>query len=393
MQINHINIKGYRPFRDFAAKLGSLEVIVGANGSGKSSVFEFLRFLRDGANQEIPPEIVAGAVGQQVFHVPGPERFQWELELDIGWTDNGSPAPVLYSGELLGPVGRTQVTREKLESKAPLAGHGDRFVFMNIVGRSGDVKDPDAGGQRKQKIEVPRINQLGLSTISNPRLTTLYSFREYVRSWRFYSAFNIANDKIRRSVPLEQHPVLGEDAGNLSSVLHYMMTEHTAAFDELQLHLRGAIPGFKRLNVKARGGPGEVIAFWSEAGVDKDLSLADLSDGSLRLLCWMTLCLLPTPPALLCIDEPDQGVHPRTLPVLAGLFMRAAERTQVLLATHASYFLLQFQLQDIAIMRKREGSAEFVKPSDSSVLKDNLADFGTDEIEAMHRSDELELLA
>jgi predicted ATPase len=171
------------------------------------------------------------------------------------------------------------------------------------------------------------------------------------------------------------------------------MTEHRQAFDELQRHLRGVVPGFQSLNVKARGGPGEVIAFWSERGVDSELSLADLSDGSLRLLCWITLCIMPTPPTLLCIDEPDQGVHPRTLPVLAGLFKKASDRTQILLATHASYFLSQFELADLAVIRKSDGSSEFVKPVDSQTLIDILADFGTAELEALHRSDELELLA
>jgi predicted ATPase len=229
--------------------------------------------------------------------------------------------------------------------------------------------------------------------MTNPAMATLYNLREYIRGWRFYSAFNVANDKIRKSVPIEQEPVLHEDAGNLSSVLHYVMTEHSLLFDELQQHLRSAIPGFKGLTVKARGGPGEVIAFWQEEGVDSDLSLADLSDGILRLICWVVLCVQPNPPSLICIDEPDQGVHPRTLPILAGLFEKACERTQILLATHASYFLMQFDLSRIAIFRKENGEAKFIKPQDSKTLRENLADFGPEEIELMHRSDELERLA
>jgi len=187
--------------------------------------------------------------------------------------------------------------------------------------------------------------------------------------------------------------VLHEDAGNLSSVLHYFMTEKREAFDELMIHLRTAVPGFRGLNVKARGGPGEVIAFWREDGVDAELSLADLSDGILRLICWMTLCVQPNPPTLICIDEPDQGVHPRTLPILAGLFEKASSRTQLLLATHASYFIAQFQIELLAVMRKESGEAKFIKPKNSRVLMQNLEDFGTEELEIMHRSDELERLA
>jgi predicted ATPase len=170
------------------------------------------------------------------------------------------------------------------------------------------------------------------------------------------------------------------------------MTEHPQAFQELQHHLGLVVPGFVRLTVKARGAPGEVIAFWSEGGVDSELSLADLSDGILRLICWITLCVQPNPPFLICIDEPDQGVHPRTLPIFASLFARASERTQLLLSTHASYFLVPFDLASIAVLRKEDGEAKFVKPQHSRILVDMLDEFGPYEIEALHRGDELEQL-
>ena len=123
------------------------------------------------------------------------------------------------------------------------------------------------------------------------------------------------------------------------------------------------------------------------------LSLADLSDGILRFLCWAVLCLQPNPPSLICIDEPDVGLHPRTLPILAGLFKKACERTQILLATHSSYFLAQFDISRIAVMRKENGEAKFLKPANSKVLVENLKDFGQEEIELMHQNDELELHA
>jgi predicted ATPase len=219
-----------------------------------------------------------------------------------------------------------------------------------------------------------------------PRLT------EVTIQGYFYSSFNIANEKIRKSVPIEQDPILREDGGNLSSVLHYFLTEYPSLFDELQHHLHFVVPGFKGLTVKARGGPGEVITFWQEGGVDHDLSLADLSDGILRLICWICLCLHPHPPTLICIDEPDQGVHPRTLPLLAGLFEKASERTQIILATHSSYFLTQFDIAKIAVLRKENGEAKFIKPGQSQVLREMLEDFGVEEIEQLHRSDELERL-
>ncbi|MBD2134089.1 AAA family ATPase [Sphaerospermopsis sp. FACHB-1094] len=388
MRLKSINIQGYRPFRNFAAPLEPLEIIVGANGAGKSSLFEFLKFLRDSLFQDIPPEIVPGSIGQQIFHIPGPEKFQWDIEIDTGL-----PIGIRYLGELIGPVGRTQVSYERVESSQPFSDkYSNPYIYMDIQGNKGVVQNPDTKKFTQQEIALKRPNQLALSAMTNPSLETLYNLRDYIREWRFYSSFNIANDKIRKSVPIEQQPILHEDAGNLSSVLFSLMTEHITAFDELQQHLRSVIPGFKGLKVKARGGPGEVIAFWQESGVDQELSLADLSDGILRLICWICLCVQPNPPSLICIDEPDQGVHPRTLPVLAGLFEKASERTQILLATHSSYFLTQFDISQIAVLRKENGAAKFIKPGNSPILIDMLDDFGSDEIEQLHRSDELERL-
>lgn len=387
--LRSVRIRGFRPFRDFTSNFQALEVIVGANGSGKSSLFEFLKFLRDSIHQEIPPEIVAGSIGQQIFHLPGPERIWWSADIDMG-----QAVPLLYQGELMGPVGRTHVSFERVRLAKPSSPRfPNPYVFMDVKERQGVIREPESRKLRKQEISLNRPNQLALGTVTNPALTTLYLLREYIRGWRFYSSFNIANQKIRKSVPIEQQPVLHEDAGNLSSVLHYLMTEHQTAFDELKHHLQSAVPGFSSLTVKARGGPGEVIAFWKEQGVETELSLADLSDGILRLMCWIVLCIQPNPPPLFCIDEPDQGVHPRTLPILAGLFEKAAHRTQILLATHASYFLMQFDLSRIAVMKKVDGQSVYIKPTDSKILRDNLGEFGVEEIELMHRTDELERLA
>ena len=376
-----LKIKGYRPFRDFTATLGSLEVLVGANGAGKSALFEFLKFLRDSTYHDSPPEIIHGSIGQAIFHQPGGDRLWWSVRLDLN-----RPHPLQYQGEILGPIGKTQVIFERVltvppEGKSPL-------VFLDMKGQSGIIRN-EQGQHEEYSLELRRKNQLALSTATNPNLPTLYLLRETLLGWRFYSSFRINHDKIRKPVPIEENPTLDEDAGNLSAVLFYLSSEHPHAFEELHLYLRAMIPHFQRLTLKARG-RGEVIAFWQERGVQAELSLADVSDGILRLLCWSVLALTPTPPSLICIDEPDQGVHPRTLPILAGMFQRASERTQILIATHASYFVKQFDLSTIAVMRKEEGQAVFRKPADSDVLKALLEDFGTEDLEYWHQSDQLE---
>lgn len=393
LRLKSIAIDGYKPFKDFQAEVGPLEVLIGANGSGKSSLFEFLRFIRDGVNQPIPPEIITGWVGQRIFHQSGPERFSWVLEFE-------SRLPGIkqfeYTGELLGPVGLVNIARERV---GLITSSIDNKNLLEMRGGNGVQREPGEGSIELPEDQWKKIsvsagpNQLALSQMTRPSDMLLRKLREYMLGWRFYGTFKLATDKIRRTVLVTQAPLLDEDCSNLSSVLHYLMTEHQDVFEELQYHLKSVIPGFNRLVVKARGGPGEVIALWQERGVESELSLADLSDGILRLLCWTVLCLQPNPPALICIDEPDQGLHPRVMPLLAGLFERASARAQIFLTTHSSYFLLQFELSRLAVLRKENGAAKFFKPANSATLVQNLQDFGPAELELMHRSDELELLA
>jgi predicted ATPase len=194
-RITSLKIQGYRPFGDYLASFGPLEIIVGANASGKSSLFEFLKFLRDSLLQDIPPEIVAGSIGQQIFHRPGPERFWWSVEIDLH-----EKQPLRYQAEVIGPIGRAHVSFERVQTKAPFPTHNRPYLFMNVKERQGLLRNP-VGNLMEQRIELRRPTQLALGTVTNPQFAVLYNLREYISRWRFYSSFNIANQDIRKSVP------------------------------------------------------------------------------------------------------------------------------------------------------------------------------------------------
>lgn len=339
-------------------------------------------FLRDAMRQEIPPQLIKGAAGQQVFHTEADDRFGWNIEFDQN---------IQYVGEILGPIGSIRVISERIET-TKLNDLPATIMDGNSNEGRGIIASKDNGQIVEKFFPIPKTNQLALQLLPTTSFDMVRTLRDSILSWRIYHSFDINTKKIRRAIPVEQDAFLEEDAGNLSAVLHYLLTEHRPIFNELESLLRSVIPDFEYLTVKARGGPGEVIAFWRERGLAQDLSLADLSDGILRFLCWATLCLHPNPPSLICIDEPDQGLHPRTLSVLAGLMEKASQRTQILVTTHNSYFLTQFELNNIAVVRKVDGGTQFIKPTDSQVMRDILEDFGADEIERLHRTDELELL-
>lgn len=385
--VQSIEISGYRPFSDFTASPGELTVIIGANASGKSSLFDLLRFVCFAASNPLPPEIDPRSAGRALFHVGGPERIALTLVIDFL-----QRKPLRYEVEILGPIGTPKVIRERLATTEPLsADEREPFVFLDFKAGKGVVRD-----QVERRLKRPewtvQANELALRRALDPTLVTLSRFQAFVSSWRFYSGFDVSSSaSVRRPVPTEPNPTLAEDGSNLSAVLFSLMTEHGAEWQELETHLSSAIPGFDSMSVKARGGPGTVIAFWREQGMKDELTLADLSDGTLRLLYWATLCLAPSIPPLICIDEPELGLHPRVLPILAGLLRLAAARSQVLVATHSPYLLSQFTLDEIAVMRKEDGRAVFVRPGDSKALRREVEELGGSALSQLHISDELEV--
>jgi predicted ATPase len=101
--------------------------------------------------------------------------------------------------------------------------------------------------------------------------------------------------------------------------------------------------------------------------------------------------LAPSIPPLICLDEPELGLHPRVLPILAGLLRIAAARSQILVATHSPYLLSQFTLDEIAVMRKENGRAVFVRPGNSKALRREIEELGGEALSQLHISDELEV--
>ena len=383
-----VRIRGFRPFRDVLFRFNRLEVIIGANGSGKSSLFEFLKFLRDSCHHEIPPEIISDHQRRNIFHSPGPNRLFWNVQLDIQ-----SKGPLFYQGEMEGGIGNVKVlferiiTKQSLDEKSPSG-----FTFLDFREGKGLVRDPEDGDFLRKEWNLDKEAQLGLGAITDASLTMLFSIREYFRNFRFFSGSRIANWKMRRPTAAHRYATLDEDCGNLNAVLYHMMTEHPESFEDLKSLIRFAIPGFKNIEVRACGTAGEVMTFWQEQDVEADLTFEDLSDGVLWFIALATLCVMPSPSPLICIDDPERGLHPRTLPILAGLFEKAAETTQVLLATHASYFLTQFDLENISLLKKTPAGSTYTSLRSSQAILAKLKQMESDELEQMYRADELEAL-
>lgn len=402
-ELQRIRIEGYRPFRTLDIDVDSLQVFVGANGSGKSSLFGFLRVLRDGMKGEIPPAIAPGPAGKTVFHAgSAQEMLRWLLRFDH--TEKYRSGSLEYSGQLLGPIGQVQITEEFVRElhQAPQADEWrESATFLEITNGEGEMRSPVPAGPdgididwNRQPVRLTSNRRLALGTIQDlDGFSEISLLGSLISQWAFIDGLTFDLAAMRQPATIEQGARLREDGSNLSAVLFQLQSEHPDVFERVNRRMRSFVDSFGTLNVKAQGAPGQVLAFVNEPELNHTLSLGDLSDGILRLLALTVLCYQPEPPPLVCVDEPVQGVHPRTVPILAGMFQKLATRTQVFLITHSPYFLSQFSVDDIIVFSRKDGQTMAHRPADSKALIANLDEFGTEQLRQLHRTDELSMLS
>jgi predicted ATPase len=343
--ISTLAIYNYRSLRDFVMPLAALNVITGANGSGKSNIYRALRLLADIAQGRIIPSL-AREGGLQSTLWAGPEGFARSVKsgehpvqgtlrrepvsLRLGFAggefgyamDLGLPTPsssafshdpeikreCIWAGEILRPSALL------VERRGPLArSRGDKGEWTNL---SQSLASFDS---MVTHCADPR---------SSPEMLTL---REQMRGWRFYDQFRADLEAPARQPQVGTHtPVMANDGADLAAALQTIIEigDPRALADSVG----DAFPGAS-VTVSHRDGRFEVEM--GQRGLLRPLKAAELSDGTLRYLLWIAALLTPRPPQLLVLNEPETSLHPELLPALGRLIARAAQHSQVLVVSHA----------------------------------------------------------
>ena len=381
--LSRVELSGFRSFEDFdSGELGSLNLLIGPNGAGKSNFLDFLRFVHFAATHpDLPPALDPLAETRELFFAGGPTRLHWKLH--FAW---GKRREVIYQAHFTGPQGAFHLQQERLEERWPegslsyLESENNQLKLIQVVGRNEDGEP--IYRQPTQQIVPGQRRGLWLARLRGGGRGDLpEALSDILAGWSYFGGLDTGPQApARRPCLLQRRPQLAPDGSNLAAVLFDMQTEAGTSpetpWDELQLQLRLLVPGFRQLRAEASETPGYVRAVWEEVGWQKPLSLAEVSDGTLRLLYWVTLCLAPQVPPLVMADEPDAGLHPRVLPTLAQFLQSLAQRTQVVLTTHSPYFLSQFPLAAVVVVLKQEGRTRFQRPGDSQALRKLLQDTG-----------------
>jgi len=327
--INLNRFLSYGPSKQ-PVELGPLNVLIGPNGSGKSNLIEAIELLHAAPKDLLTPIRDGGGVRDWLWKGESPLR---SATIDAVITNPNGPVDLRYVLEFAETAQRFEIIDERIENAWPDKGHTDPYFYyryqnghsvLNVRGEATprylqreDI-DPTASilSQRKDPDQYPELTYLG-DRLGKIRLYREWSFGRFTKP-RLAQKADLPNS------------ILEPDASNLGLVLNRLRREPSVKQRLLET-LRELYEGIDDFEVQIDAGTVQV--FFQEGRFM--IPATRLSDGSLRYLSLLTILLHPTPPPLICIEEPELGLHPDVLPTLATLLKEAAGRTQLIVTTHS----------------------------------------------------------
>lgn len=313
-------------------ELRPLNIIIGPNGSGKSNLLEAIELIRAAPKDLLTPIRHGGAVNEWLWKgdksVVAPVA---SIDAVFEYKDGGH-GDLRYEIKFTEVAQRFEIVDERVEAKAPNKGHSRPFIYYNfengrgklsVNGKDRQLKREDIDvsasilSQRKDPDLYPEVTYLG-NTFSKIRLYREWSFGRYTPP-RLPQKADMPNE------------YLESDCGNLGLVLNRLRREPDVKKRILEA-LQALYEGVDDFDVQIEGNTVQV--FFSEGRFT--VPATRLSDGTLRYLCLLAILCHPKPPPLICIEEPELGLHPDVLPILAKLLIEASQRTQLIITTHSN---------------------------------------------------------
>jgi predicted ATPase len=330
-------------------ELRPVNVIIGANGSGKSNfvrVFSFLNAIRRGRLQEY----VAKAGGaDQVLHF-GSKHTQ---TIEVHAKFNGEKDQY-----------KIVLARTESDELVPIAESayfwGDKRQYTEPYEEHLYAKGKEAG-------------------ISDPEVSNVARYvREALKSWRLYHFHDTSDSSpMKKTSDLDDNSFLRPDGSNLSAFLYYLKAKHRDSYQLIRGVIRRVAPFFDDFLLEPnRLNPDKIRLEWRHQHSENYFNGASLSDGTLRFSALATLFLQPEDlrPSVIVIDEPELGLHPLAITLLASLIKAASEKTQVIVSTQSSLLLDHFEPEDVLVAERIDDGTQLTR-LESDKLKQWLEDY------------------
>lgn len=364
-RIEELSVKNYRALRELQLKgLTPLTVFLGPNGSGKSTVFDVFAFLSEcfsvglrkawdkrGRFKELRTRGVEGPIVFELKYREKPNSPIITYHLSI-------------NEERRGPY----VAEEWLQWRRGQRGKPFRFLdFEKGAGRVITGEAPDERDQRiEERLDSPEmiaVNTLG-QFAKHPRVSAL---RRFITGW-YLSYLTADNTRVTPEAgPQERLSATGD---NLPNVIQFLKEQHEDRLDQILKTLSRRVPRLEKVDAELMA-DGRLLLQIKDAPFDRPILAKFASDGTLKMLAYLTVLYDPEPPQLIGIEEPENHLHPRLLPELAEECREASARTQLMVTTHSPFFVNGLRSEELWVLyRDRNGYAQAKKVSDMRGIKE-----------------------
>lgn len=345
--LKKLTIRGFKSIENLEEfPLSSLNVMIGANGAGKTNFVDFFRLLRAMTNESLQKHINEHG-GADGFFFLGPKytrRISAHLEFD----------DIVYAFDLEPTAnGDLQVGDQQLEYTCDRGKGGLRFSGV---------------GHHESQLKA-RKEQFAEASSGPDLVSDVHSAVSDRRVYHFHDTSGLA--PMRRDQSVRDRKELRTDASNLAAFLLAMRKDFAGTYALIRDTVRLIAPFFDDFLLEPHTkGEEELIRLeWRQKGSDFPFQPHHLSDGTIRFICLATALQQPQPPSTIVIDEPELGLHPYAINLLADLIQSASERTQVIVSTQSPTLLDHFAPDDVIVVNRRDGRSMFNRLDREDLVK------------------------
>jgi len=376
MKIEALRLKNFKSFRN--AELRDVPrfcVIVGANGSGKSTIFQVFAFLRDAMAANVNTAL-AKLGGSRGFQEVRSRDAAGAIEIELKFRDKPNDPLITYSLTINEVNGRAYVEREILKYRR--GSIGNPWHFLDFADGKGNavtnelenVTDVTKLTREEQNLKANDILAVkGLAQFE--RFPAVVALGNLIENWHI-SDFHISKARPEQEAGYAEH--LSREGENLSLVIEYLYKNKQEIFEKILDSLKSRVPGISKVESKTTE-EGRVLLKFQDGAFEDPFLARYVSDGTIKMLAYLTLLYDPVPHPLLCVEEPENQLYPKLLWELAEEFRAYAERGgQVFVSTHSPDFLNATRLEEVFWLVKKDGYTQIRRAKDDPQLAAYMAE-------------------
>jgi len=324
--LNHLKIEGYKSIKSLEIKFSNINIIIGANGVGKSNFINFFNFVKRIIDKELEFYTAQSGGANKILYFG--KKITNQLNFDLSFSTNRYKVSLIPTDD-------------------------DKFIFLDessYIDSSSKVYLQNRGN-KESNLPIYDPNGYGVNQY----------VLHYIKDWKVYHFHDTSkNAPMKQPCRIDDYYTLDVNGGNLPAFLYFIKNNHQPSYKKIVRTIQKITPFFHDFILEPDPVNKDMIKLrWKHKGSDLYFDVNDLSDGTIRFISLVTLFLQPNLPRTILLDEPELGLHPFALNILASIFKVVSQKTQIIVSTQSSTFADYFDIEDIIVANSINNATKF----------------------------------